>query len=276
MQVKGHDIGVCSWSLRTKDMGELVGAVKSLGLGHMQLGVGPLVMLDDKRKHYELGQLRSSGIALTGTMMGFADEDYASIAKIRETGGFLPDSMWALRKKLTGAAAKLSAELGAKLMTMHVGFVPHKGQAGYEVMLGRIREIAGLLEAQGITLIMETGQEPAEELLGFLNDLKAKNVAINFDPANMVLYGAGDPIAAIGVLGKHIRHVHVKDAIASKKPGVEWGEEVPFGMGQVGARRFLEALEKTGYRGALVFEREAGEDRMGDVRKGIEAVKAHA
>src|SRR5438552_2926803 len=80
---------------------------------------------------------------------------------------------------------------------------------------------------------MAAGQEPAEELLEFLHELNAPNVHINFDPANMILYGAGDPIAAVRLLGKHIRHVHVKDATASTRPGVEWGEEVPFGTGQV-------------------------------------------
>jgi sugar phosphate isomerase/epimerase len=115
----------------------------------------------------------------------------------------------------------------------------------------RIRDIADLFAAHDLWLLMETGQEPAHELLEFLHDLKRDNVFINFDPANMILYGAGEPIAAIKVLGKFIRHVHVKDATASTKPGKEWGEEVPFGTGQVGPRRFLAALHEVGYAGPL-------------------------
>src|SRR5437899_1194791 len=128
MQIKGHDIAVCSWSLRPRDMAELAATVKSLGLNHIQLGLEPLVMLDDKRKYAELGHLRKSGLELTGTMMSFPGEDYATIAKIRQTGGYLPDDLWPLRKKLTAAGAKLSAELGAKHLGTHIGFVPHKGQ----------------------------------------------------------------------------------------------------------------------------------------------------
>jgi sugar phosphate isomerase/epimerase len=120
---------------------------------------------------------------------------------------------------------------------------------------------------------METGQEPAGELLEFLHDLKRDNVGINFDPANMILYGAGDPIAAIKTLGRFIRHVHVKDATASSKPGAEWGEEVPFGTGQVGADRFIEALHGVEYRGPLCIEREAGNQRLADVKFAVETLK---
>ena len=62
---------------------------------------------------------------------------------------------------------------------------------------------------------------------------------MNFDPANMLLYGAGDPIEAVHVLGRHIAHVHVKDAILSDQPAVTWGKEVPFGAGQVNPTAFL-------------------------------------
>jgi sugar phosphate isomerase/epimerase len=123
---------------------------------------------------------------------------------------------------------------------------------------------------------METGQEKAEELLEFLHDLQRDNVFINFDPANMILYGAGEPIAAIKTLGQFIRHVHVKDATPSNKPGEEWGAEVPFGTGQVGAARFLQALKGTGYTGPLCIEREAGTQRLIDVQAAVEALRTAA
>ena len=89
----------------------------------------------------------------------------------------------------------------------------------------------------------------------------------------MILYGAGDPIEAIHTLGRHIQHVHVKDATLSSRPGEEWGEEVPFGTGQVPPRAFLDSLKDVGYTGPLAIEREAGADRMADVRTAIETLK---
>jgi L-ribulose-5-phosphate 3-epimerase len=273
VNIGGHDIGVCSWSLQPRDTAQLVDLVKQLGLVHVQLALGPLLFLDDKRKHFELGQLRSAGVRLTAGMIAFPGEDYSSIATIRRSGGYEPDDQWPLRKRMSEQAAVLGAELGLKAITTHVGFVPRKGQPGYDKMLNRVREIARDFGSRRIELGMETGQESAQELLEFLNDLETPNVFVNFDPANMILYGAGDPIDAIRTLGGHIRHAHVKDGTASATPGEAWGEEVPFGKGEVGPERFLKALNHIGYRGPLAIEREAGSQRMADVRTAIESLK---
>ena len=273
MNIAGHDIGVCSWSLRPTDVGDLVEKVRGLGLGHVQLAMEPLLFLDDKRKHQQLGLLRASGLVITSTMISFPGEDYSSIAKIRETGGLVPEGHWGVRKKLTEQAVRLSAELGVKLLSTHIGFVPPSNHEAYPNVVARIREVATLFGDSGLELLMETGQERAEELLQFLNDLAVRNVHVNFDPANMILYGAGDPIEAIATLGRHIRHVHVKDGTLSAQPGVKWGEEVPFGTGQVPPREFLEALHAVDYRGPLVIEREAGEQRMEDVGAAVEVLR---
>ncbi|MGB7160505.1 MAG: sugar phosphate isomerase/epimerase family protein [Tepidisphaeraceae bacterium] len=276
MQIDGHDIGVCSWSLQPRDMADLVSQVKQVGLNHVQLALGGLLGLDDKRKHQELGVLRNSGIALTGGMMGFADEDYSTISMIRQTGGFVPDEKWPLRKALMKQAAGLAADMGIRTVTSHVGFIPPSSEAKYKTMVERVCEIAEPLSARGIALLMETGQEPATELLQFLNDLRCQNVRVNFDPANMILYGAGDPIEAIETLGRHIGHVHVKDAKLSARPGEEWGEEVPFGTGEVPPKQFIHALKDAGYTGPLAIEREAGTQRAADVVSAIENLRAAA
>jgi L-ribulose-5-phosphate 3-epimerase len=276
MQIDGHDIGVCSWSLQPRDMADLVAQVKQLGLEHVQLALGGLIQLDDKRKHQELGALRNAGIKLTAGMMGFPDEDYSTIARIRQTGGFVPDDLWPIRKSLMKQAGNLAAELGLRLLSSHIGFVPPSSDPKYNTMVQRVCEIAEPFKALGITLLMETGQETAPELLQFLNDLRCQNVQVNFDPANMILYGAGDPIDAIETLGRHIGHVHVKDATLSSRPGEEWGAEVPFGTGEVPPREFLVALKAAGYTGPLTIEREAGDQRLADVKFAIETLRTAA
>jgi sugar phosphate isomerase/epimerase len=273
MNIGGHTIGVCSWSLHPKDMSDLVTQVKQAGLSHVQLGLAGLSVLNDRS---ELDQLKQAGMSITGGMLGFKGEDYSTIAKIRETGGFVPDADWQNRRSITEQAAKLGKELGVPHISAHVGFVPPRGQGNYNVVRDRIREVADLFKAHGLSLLMETGQEKAEELLEFLHDLQRDNVFINFDPANMILYGAGEPISAIRTLGKFIRHVHVKDARGSSKPGVDWGEEVPFGTGEVDPRAFLKALHDVGYGGPLCIEREAGSQRLADVMFAIESLQKAA
>ncbi|MCA9238874.1 MAG: sugar phosphate isomerase/epimerase, partial [Planctomycetales bacterium] len=77
-----------------------------------------------------------------------------------------------------------------------------------------------------------------------------------FDPANMILYGSGEPIEAVQKLGKFIRSVHCKDACWSDQPGVTWGRETPLGEGQVDFAGLLQTLDEIGYDGPLTFERE--------------------
>ena len=276
MKIAGHDIGVCSWSIHPKDTQELIANVKQLGLSHCQLGLFQLATMDDKRKYQELGLLKNSGLTFTAGMIGFGDEDYTTIASIKKTGGYVNEQNFPMRRQVTKMAAQIGLELGMKMLTAHIGFVPPSSDPNYAKMVGRVGQVAEDLNSIGVILLMETGQESAPELLQFLNDLSRPNVKVNFDPANMILYGAGEPIEAIGVLGRHIGHVHVKDAVASNNPGTVWGTEVPFGTGQVPPKEFLRALEDVGFTGALAIEREAGETRMKDIAVAIETLKKAA
>lgn len=273
MKIAGHDIGVCSWSLGCQSVAELIEALGQLGLEHVQLALGPLLGLEETRRREELQLLAQAKITLTAGMISFPGEDYATLTTIRETGGFVSDEQWEARKQRLGEAARLAGELKMRLLSTHVGFIPPSNQPGYSVMLERVSAAAAMLEAEGVELLMETGQERASELLQFLNDLSVRNVGVNFDPANMLLYGVGDPIEAVGILGRHIRHVHVKDARISERPGVTWGSEVAFGAGQVEPKAFLETLKEIEYRGALTIEREAGPQRMTDIRRAIEVLR---
>ncbi len=269
MRIHGREIGVCSWSIRSADVEDLIAKTGELGLTSVQLALRPWLELADQRRREQAGRLRESGLKVSAGMIDFPGEEYGSIALVRQTGGLAPDEPWEARRRMVAEAGKLSAELGVGMMSCHIGFVPPSSAGHYPVMIQRVREAARELGSLGVELLMETGQEEASELLQFLNDLGMKNVHVNFDPANMILYGAGDPIEAIGTLGRHIRHVHVKDAVLSDAPGMKWGREVVFGQGQVGAERFLEALGDIGYEGPLVIEREAGENRMADVKAAI-------
>ncbi|RMH16269.1 MAG: sugar phosphate isomerase/epimerase, partial [Gammaproteobacteria bacterium] len=115
-------------------------------------------------------------------------------------------------------------------------------------------------------------QETADDLLRFLEAVNKPNLGVNFDPANMILYGKGDPVDAVRKLVGFIRQVHIKDAVSSAVPG-EWGTEVPAGEGEVDWPAFLSVLQDAGYAGHFVIEREAGEDRVGDILKAVRLIR---
>jgi len=167
MNIAGHDIAVCSWSLQPANMADLVAKVRELGVADLQLGMLDLIQLDDKRKDLELGHLRTSGIRLRSGMISFPGEDYSTIADIRRTGGFVPDDQWALRRRLAREAARFAGELGIGLVSTHVGFIPPSTDLDYGKIRDRVRGVAEDFGGFGLSLLMETGQEPARELLDF-------------------------------------------------------------------------------------------------------------
>ena len=101
-------------------------------------------------------------------------------------------------------------------------------------------------------------------LAALLAALDCPNVGVNFDPANLILYGQGDPVAAVLRLGSSLKQVHIKDARHTQVPGT-WGEEVVAGTGDVDWPEFFRALHSVNFTGDLVIEREAGGQRVADV-----------
>ncbi|MBQ5531456.1 MAG: sugar phosphate isomerase/epimerase, partial [Kiritimatiellae bacterium] len=149
-----------------------------------------------------------------------------------------------------------------KYMSLHAGFLDESDPAAYAKYVSRVRWMRDEAAKYGVQLILESGQETAADLAKFLLDVQG--VGINFDPANMVLYAKGRPMEAFKVLFPWIRQIHVKDALVTQKPGT-WGDETPWGEGEVGGKTFLAALEEAGYKGNYVIEREGGDKRVEDI-----------
>jgi sugar phosphate isomerase/epimerase len=209
---------------------------------------------------------RQHGIEIVSGMFGCVGEDYTTLESIRLTGGIAPNATWQANRRNIRASAALAKQLGLRMVTFHAGFLPHEeSDPNFAQMLNRLGQVADLFEAEEIALGLETGQETAPVLLQLLEKLKRPNVGVNFDPANMILYGKGDPVEALRLLGPRIRQVHIKDARQTKVPGT-WGEEVPVGTGDVDWPAFFTALDELGFEGNLVIEREAGTQRVADIR----------
>ena len=218
--------------------------------------------------------LQAAGISIVSGMFGCVGEDYSTLDTIRVTGGIAPDAMWAQNWKNIQATADLARRLGLKLVTFHAGFLPHEeSDPNCAKLRQRLIQTADIFQARGIGLGLETGQETADVLFGFLQKLARPNVAVNFDPANMLLYDKGNPIEALRKLGPWVRQVHIKDARRTKIPGT-WGDEVAAGTGEVDWPAFFATLRQVGFQGNLCIEREAGVQRVADIRAARELVES--
>jgi len=276
-KVAADRIGVCSWSWRLPLEGVAVEMEKSDVKG-IHLALGPFIAPDGRHGDAEgekalamvKAKIASGEWVLMSTMVGFIGEDYSTLESIRKTGGIVPDKHWAANKDIVTKGAKLTRELGCKYMSGHAGFLDESDPAAYAKYVSRVRWMRDECAKYGVTLILESGQETAEDLAKFMPEVAG--VGINFDPANMILYGKGKPLDALKILYPWIRQVHVKDAVETKVPGT-WGDEKPWGEGEVGGGEFIATLESLGYKGNYVIEREGGSDRPGDIAKAIKRIR---
>ena len=203
-------------------------------------------------------KLEDYGIVITTVFLGFEGESYESIEITAKTIGFVPPVTRAARLAEAFEISDFARLLGVSAIGCHIGFVPHDTHSrDYAEIVETIRLLCDHLHKNNQNLHLETGQEKVDALLGFITDVQRENLFINFDPANLILYGIGDPLGALKVVGPRVRSVHCKDALATTgTPGVDWGCEVPFGKGQVDAEAFLRTLKDVGYTGPLTIERE--------------------
>lgn len=265
-------IAVCSWSLQPTSPQDLIQKLQATGIRRVQLALDPL-----RKDPAVWGQTASlfqqNQISIVSGMFGCEGEDYSTLDSIRATGGIAPDHTWETNRANIRATVPLAKALGMKLVTFHAGFLPHdEADPDFSKMLRRLGEVADAFRAADMILVFETGQETAPVLVQLLKKLNRVNVGVNFDPANMLLYDKGDPIEALRILGPWIRQIHIKDALRTKIPGT-WGQEVPVGSGQVDWTAFFATLKQLGFTGDLIIEREAGGQRLADIRTAREVIE---
>ncbi len=271
-------IGVCSWSLQPAGPGELASKLKVCGVAAVQLALDP-IRTGAWKLDETITVLHDAGIAVLSGMMGMAGEDYSTLESIRRTGGIAPDEHWQANLLAARDNAALAERLGITLVTFHAGFLPHdRADPRRGVLIDRLRHLAEVFAERGVRIAFETGQESAGTLLGVLLDINSAlghhvpkiTVGVNFDPANMILYGMGDPVGALRALAPAVRQIHIKDATPTGTPGT-WGQEVAAGTGGVDWESFFGVYRECGLdKGRttdLVIEREAGDARVQDVVK---------
>ena len=228
-----------------------------MGLPTIQLHTPPIGQRDQASADKILATLAPYGISITAAFGGFEGESYATIPTVVETVGLMPASTRQKRLDEMFEISDFAKMIGCDVIALHLGFVPHDTtDPAYQDIVAVTQQLCQYAANNGQAVHLETGQESADGLVTFIQDTKCENLFVNFDPANMILYGAGDPIEAVEKIGSLIKSVHCKDAKWAANPGKEWGVETKLGDGDVGMKTFLQALQKIGYTGPLTIERE--------------------
>ena len=268
------EIGVMFWA--AKDARKTIQHVKGFGVRAGQLGFPGELPLDGAAERWDEA-LTAEHFTVVTAVCSYVGEDYADIPTVQRTVGLIPPSTRAERMARTKAVSDLARALAIDSVACHIGFVPHKqDHPVYTGIRDVVRELCDYCGQNGQFFTLETGQEPAKVLLRFMEDVDRPNLKLNFDPANMVLYGTGDPIEALNALSKHVISVHCKDGDWPPRDKPEaLGVERPLGEGSVDIPQFITKLKECGYRGILSIEREEPDEkkRAADIRKAVAMLK---
>lgn len=248
------DVGVFLKCTGKTDPREALEAVRSLGLRMVQISKLPDRFYTPEGAREFAGLLKETGTRATAVVAVYDGESYKNIQAVRETVGFAPAAPYQERIAYTKKSVDFAAALGVKIVTFHVGFLPATaGDPVYQRMVQAVTEIAQYAAKKGVTVSLETGQESAEELLAFIQRIPGGAVGVNFDMANLVLYGKDESPSALRKLMSKVTSVHIKDGVLPDSPS-QLGAEARLGEGKAGIKECLQILKDAKFHGPLVLE----------------------
>ncbi|MGC2287877.1 MAG: sugar phosphate isomerase/epimerase family protein [Candidatus Acidiferrum sp.] len=212
--------------------------------------------------------LEKYGIEATSIVAGGPGKEVWDFYGGPLTIGLVPRATRAARIAQMKKASDFAKEVGVPAVQTHCGFIPENPNEDlYKETVAAMREVGEYCRRNGQNFRYETGQETPITLVRAIQDVGLDNQGVNFDLANLILYGKANPVDAIEILGPYVQGIHAKDGLWPTNPK-ELGEEVAIGKGKVDFPRIIARLKKMKYPGAVTIEREiSGPQQMEDVRR---------
>ena len=238
--------------------------VKDLGLPTAQVFVSDFTAGLEQRLQQSLNK---HGIEATALVVGGPGKEVWDFYQGPLTIGLVPRETRAARIAHIKKASDFAKQCGIAAVQTHCGFIPENpNDPAYKETVEAAREAATYCKRNGQMFRYETGQETPITLVRTIRDVGTDNQAVNFDLANLILYGKANPVDAIELLAPYVQGIHAKDGLWPTNP-TELGKEVPIGEGKVDFPRIIARLKELNYRGAITIEREiSGPKQIEDVR----------
>lgn len=249
-------VGLCCRDVPGLDLEEQFAQAQRLGFKYVQIALWKIDRFDEKTALETKAMLEKYDLECTEVWVGWVKPAVWDFRDGPATLGLVPADfrLQRIQNLLEGAA--YARILGVKGVLTHVGFIPvNPFDPDYRGLVIALKHITAELAKYGQYFSLETGQETPIVAKRCLEDVAADNLFINYDPANIIIYGNGNPIAGLDVLGKYVKSVHGKDANQPLN-GYEIGEETVTGEGQVNIPCFVEKLKEIGFEGIISIEHE--------------------
>ncbi|MBR0459238.1 MAG: sugar phosphate isomerase/epimerase [Victivallales bacterium] len=270
------EIGLIS-SLRStgKTVMESFQRVADFGLQVTQLTCWDMTTLTPQNAEAVREASQKTGVRVCALWAGYSGPRKWNFTEGPVTLGIVPREYRAQRIQDLKNGADFATAIGTSAIVTHAGFLPENiTDEEYIPVRDTLADIAGYCKSRNIGFWFETGQETPVVLLRYIEDIGLDNLGINLDPANLLMYGKGNPCDAVEVFGKYVRNLHVKDGVPPTD-GLKLGREVKPGLGRVDFPRLFPRLKELGFDGELVIEREIpeGEEQTRDIQATVQNLK---
>ncbi|MBR6554446.1 MAG: TIM barrel protein [Clostridia bacterium] len=242
---------------------------QELGLNCCQLSVWDVENMFTPEKADEAKAASAKyGIEITALWAGWTGPAAWNFTQGPDTLGIVPAEYREMRVQQLIKAADFAEWLGVTDIITHAGFLPESPcDPNFGPVADAIKEIAEAYKAKGKWFLFETGQETPVAMLRYIETVGTGNLGINFDTANLILYGKANSVDALEVFGKYVRNTHFKDGLYPTC-GNELGIEVALGDGKANVPGIIAKLKELNYQGAYVIEREiSGDQQIADINK---------
>jgi sugar phosphate isomerase/epimerase len=258
----------------TEQVEDAFAQVADVGLRTCQLNCWQPGILGKPLAERVMAASKRTGIEISSLWAGHSGRAEWNFTEGPTTIGVVPAETRAGRVAEYKSAAEFAARIGAPSITTHVGFIPENpNDREYPGVVAALNEVAGACRRHGVGFWFETGQETPVTLLRTIQDIGLDNLGINLDPANLILYGKGNPVDALDVIGGWVRGMHAKDG-RYPTDGRSLGHETAIGQGKVDFRALIGGLKQRGFAGRVTIEREiSGPQQKADILASIAYLK---
>lgn len=248
--------------------------LKEMGMECCQLVCWDETLFTDAMAKRVLYAVEKFGVDITAFWCGWPGPKVWNFYEGQKTLGLVPEEYRDRRLQTLLKGADFTQKIHVRDLVTHVGFMPENPyDVQYEKTVEAIRYLAGYCLERGLRFLFETGQETPVTLLRVIEEIGTGNVGVNLDPANLLLYGKGNPVDSLDVFGKYVWGIHGKDG-EYPTDGKNLGQEKPLGKGRVNYPLLIQRLKEIGYAGDITIEREIeGEEQKRDIEMAKEILE---
>ena len=264
-----RSIGVIITCTKETDLEAEFEKALAMGLDSCQISIWtPELYEDDTFAERIVSALEKKNFTVSALWAGWSGPREWNFTAGPATLGLVPATYRYQRLQELLRASDFAEKLGVKHIATHVGFLPENpDNAEYPAIVAALRHLCKYMDKKGQFFLFETGQETPVTVLRTIQAIGTENLGVNFDMANLILYGKANPLDALDVFGQYVMGVHVKDGFYPTD-GMSLGREVPAGEGKANVTAVIQRLDELGYTGAFTIEREIkGDKQIADIEK---------